>query len=65
LPPDGLSVRLSGLLTVAQAAEWLPVSSSTICFYVPEGRLPAFRIAGVRSVRIPERELVKLLEPTS
>jgi excisionase family DNA binding protein len=61
LPCDGLS----GLLTVAQAADWLQVSPSTIRSYVREGRLPAFRIAGVRSVRIPRQELLKLLEPTS
>lgn len=67
MSPDGLS-GLSGLLTVAQAAEWLQVSPSTIRSYVREGRLPAlpaFRIAGARSVRIPRQELLKLLEPNS
>ncbi len=54
------------LLTMAQAADWLQVSPSTIRSYVREGRLcalPAFRIAGARSVRIPEPELRKILQP--
>jgi excisionase family DNA binding protein len=51
------------LLTVEQAAAHLQVSPSSIRSYIREGRLKAFRVAGLRKVLIPRAELLALLEP--
>jgi len=51
------------LLTVEQAAAHLQVSTSSIRSYIREGRLKAFRVAGLRKVLIPRAELLALLEP--
>ncbi len=48
------------LFTVRQAAEYLQLS---IRSYIKQGRLDAYRIAGIRKVLIPRDELMKLLEP--
>ena len=52
------------LLTVEQAAQYLQLSASSIRAYIREGKLKAFRIAGLRKVLIPRTELLLLLEPT-
>lgn len=52
------------LMTVEQAAQYLQLSSSSIRSYIRQGRLKAFRIAGLRKVLIPRHELLKLLLPT-
>lgn len=52
------------LLTVDQAAQYLQLSSSSIRSYIRQGRLKAFRIAGLRKVLIPRQELLRLLQPT-
>ena len=52
------------LLTVEQAADYLQLSTSSIRSYIREGRLKAFRIAGLRKVLIPRTELLRLLEPS-
>ena len=53
------------LLTVEQAAGYLQLSTSSIRSYIRQGRLRAFRIAGLRKVLIPRAELLTLLEPTN
>jgi excisionase family DNA binding protein len=51
-------------LTVEQAAAHLQLSQSSIRSYMRQGKLRAFRVAGLRKVLIPRAELLKLLEPT-
>jgi excisionase family DNA binding protein len=53
------------LLTVVQAAAYLQLSTSSIRGYIRQGKLKAFRIAGLRKVLIPRAELLTLLEPTN
>lgn len=53
------------LLSVEQAAGYLQLSVSSIRSYIREGKLKAFRVAGLRKVLIPRAELLRLLEPTS
>ena len=53
------------LLTVEQAAGYLQLSTSSIRSYIRQGKLKAFRIAGLRKVLIPRAELLTLLEPTN
>jgi excisionase family DNA binding protein len=52
------------LLTVEQAAACLHLSESSIRSYIRQGRLKAFRVAGLRKVLIARHELWALLEPT-
>lgn len=51
------------LLTVEQAAQYLQLSQSSIRSYIRQGKLSAFRIAGLRKVLIPRQALLGLLEP--
>ena len=53
------------LLTVEQAADYLQLSTSSIRSYIRQGKLKAFRVAGLRKVLIPRAELLTLLEPTN
>ncbi len=53
------------LLTVEQAAQYLQLSTSSIRSYIRQGKLKAFRVAGLRKVLIARPELLALLEPTS
>ena len=53
------------LLTVEQAAQYLQLSPSSIRSYIRQGKLKAFRVAGLRKVLIARAELLALLEPTS
>ncbi len=50
------------LLTVEQAAAFLQLSQSSVRRYIREGKLKAFRVAGLRKVLIGRAELMKLLE---
>lgn len=50
-------------LTVVQAADFLQLSQSSVRSYIREGKLKAFRVAGLRKVLIARAELMKLLEP--
>jgi excisionase family DNA binding protein len=52
------------LLTVEQAAQYLQLSASSIRSYIRQGKLKAFRVAGLRKVQIARPELLALLEPT-
>jgi excisionase family DNA binding protein len=51
------------LFTVEQAAIYLHVSQSSIRSYIRQGRLKAFRVAGLRKVLIARHEVLSLLEP--
>jgi excisionase family DNA binding protein len=57
--------ELRQLLTVEQAAQYLQLSPSSIRSYIRQGKLKAFRVAGLRKVLIARTELLALLEPTS
>ena len=50
------------LLTPDDAAELLGVHTQTVRGYIKGGKLPAFRLAGERSIRIRRRDLDTLLE---
>jgi excisionase family DNA binding protein len=50
-------------LTPEEAADALGVHVQTMRIYIRSGRLPAFRIAGERAIRIRRVDLEKLLEP--
>jgi excisionase family DNA binding protein len=62
-----MSVRereaLVRLLTVAAVVEALDVSERTVRDWIARGKLPAFRIAGSRIVRVPAAAVERLLEP--
>jgi len=51
------------LLSVQEAADFLGLSVSTIRRYIRDGRLPAYRVAGERLLRIKRSDLEKLLDP--
>lgn len=51
------------LLTVAQFAKHVHMSERTICHYVRDGVVEAYRIKGARGLRIPERAVQALLQP--
>ncbi len=48
-----------------QAADFLGVHTQTIRGYVRSGKLPAYRLAGERIIRITRADLVALLQPLS
>jgi len=50
---------------VEQAAQYLHLSPSSIRSYIRQGKLKAFRVAGLRKVLIARAELLALLEPTT
>lgn len=50
-------------LTIMEAQDLLKVSGATIRRYVRIGKLPAFRLGGVRDLRFRQEDLVALLEP--
>ena len=60
-PADALP---QDLFTVENAAAYLQLSQSSIRSYIRQGKLRAFRVAGLRKVLIPRAELMGLLEPT-
>jgi excisionase family DNA binding protein len=63
---DGeIPLRERDLLTVEQAANYLPISASSIRLSIRDGRVKAFRIAGLRKVLIPRTEVLALLEPAA
>ncbi len=51
------------LLSVKEAAEFLGLSVSTIRRYIYDRRLPAYKVAGERLVRIRREDLEALLNP--
>jgi len=62
---DGADGAERQLLTVEQAAHYLQLSPSSIRSYIRQGKLKAFRVAGLRKVLIARAELLALLEPTT
>jgi excisionase family DNA binding protein len=58
-----MSIDISDLFTIEQAAQYLRVSQSSIRSYIRQGKMDAFRVAGKRKVLIPKSELLKLLVP--
>jgi excisionase family DNA binding protein len=50
-------------LTPEQAAEALGIHVQTMRAYIRSGRLPAFRVAGERAIRVLRTDLEKVLEP--
>lgn len=55
--------REKELYSVKEAAAFLGLSVSTIRRYIYDRRLPAYRIAGERMLRIKRDDLEALLEP--
>ena len=51
------------LFSVQEAAEFLGLSVSTVRRYIRDGRLPAYRVAGERLLRIRRDDLEALLRP--
>ncbi len=51
------------ILTVREAARFLKVSVNSIRRYIRLGRLPAYRIADERVLRIKRSDLERLLTP--
>lgn len=64
---EGVSAFMEGnlpdLFTIEQAAQYLQVSQSSIRSYIRQGKIDAYRIAGMRKVLIAKPELLKLLVP--
>ncbi len=58
-------LEANDLMTVEQAAGYLQLSTSSIRGYIRQGKLKAFRVAGLRKVLIPRAELLMLMEPTN
>jgi excisionase family DNA binding protein len=55
--------RVRDYLTPEDAAEELGVHVQTMRAYIRSGRMPAFRLAGERAIRILRSDLEKVLEP--
>lgn len=55
--PDGPDI-----LSVETAAEYLGVHSQTVRNYIRSGKLPAYRLAGERYIRVLRKDLLALLE---
>lgn len=51
------------LLSVDRAASFLNVHAQTVRNYIRAGKLPAYRLAGERFIRVLRRDLMGLLEP--
>ncbi len=56
------SARIPELLSVDDAAEFLGVHAQTVRNYIRSGKLPAYRLAGERFIRVLRRDLLALLE---
>lgn len=59
---DGGTPARPDILGVDEAAELLDVHSQTVRNYIRSGKLPAYRLAGERYIRILRRDLLALLE---
>jgi excisionase family DNA binding protein len=58
-----LTDQTEEILTVREAARFLKVSVNSIRRYIRLGRLPAYRIADERVLRIKRSDLERLLTP--
>jgi|SRR5215471_15121341 len=66
MPANGAPMAVSEkreYLTPEQAAEALGIHVQTMRAYIRSGRLPAFRLAGERAIRVLRSDLEKVLEP--
>ncbi len=54
--------RVPELLSVDEAAGFLGVHAQTVRNYIRAGKLPAYRLAGERFLRVLRRDLLALLE---
>ncbi len=54
--------RVPELLSVDDAADFLDVHAQTVRNYIRSGKLPAYRLAGERFIRVLRRDLLALLE---
>jgi excisionase family DNA binding protein len=61
--PSGAPAR--ELFTVDQAADFLGIHHQTLRGYIKSGKLPAYRLAGEKVLRIKREDLMTLLEPVS
>ncbi len=64
--PEGVTVEKTKsreYLTPEEAAQTLSIHVQTMRAYIRTGRLPAFRVAGERAIRILRADLGKVLEP--
>ncbi|MBW3661119.1 MAG: helix-turn-helix domain-containing protein [Gemmatimonadetes bacterium] len=50
------------ILSVDDAADYLGVHSQTVRNYIRSGKLPAYRLAGERYIRVLRKDLLALLE---
>lgn len=55
--------RVPELFSVDRAASFLDVHAQTVRNYIRAGKLPAYRLAGERFIRVLRRDLMRLLEP--
>ena len=62
-PEAGARKSVREYLTPEEAAEALGIHVQTMRAYIRSGRLPAFRVAGERAIRIRREDLGKVLEP--
>jgi excisionase family DNA binding protein len=64
--PQGVTIEKTKsreYLTPEEAAQTLSIHVQTMRAYIRTGRLPAFRVAGERAIRILRADLRKVLEP--
>lgn len=61
--PTGPAATGQALFTVDEAAAFLGIHHQTIRGYIKSGKLPAFRVAGEKVIRIKRDDLMGLLEP--
>lgn len=64
--PSGSRASTDGvpeILDVEQAASFLGVHPQTVRNYIRAGKIPAYRLAGERFIRLLRRDLLDLLEP--
>jgi excisionase family DNA binding protein len=62
---SGAGISSRELFTVDQAAEFLGVHHQTLRGYIKSGKLPAYRLAGEKVLRIKREDLMGLLEPVA
>ena len=61
--PAPAAAAMREFLTPEEAAEALGIHVQTMRSYVRSGRVPAYRVAGERAIRIRRPDLEKVLEP--
>lgn len=64
-PPTPGPAEGQALFTVEEAAQFLGIHHQTIRGYIKNAKLPAYRVAGEKVIRIKRDDLMALLEPVS